>query len=465
VSGREFLIVLDGFKGRFYQILMTFVDFLIVFVSFLGTASLYALINYTTVTPSYFVALSISFVSIILFFFFDGYSLVKRKSVKFILVNSVLALLLSNIPFLFIASPPIILLSFMIEVLLVSLIRYGCWYTSKIQFGQKKVWIISNNPNERNRLLSKVLNHAPGWYVLSGFILSKEYKKLKHKESEVDAILLCPSLNRDHKNEIIQYFSHTKTEILLIPDFTDLLVATSNPQQVDDMMVYSIQPPYISKDNYMFKRIFDIFVSTILIVVSSPIMLFLYVLIPLTSIGPALFLQERIGLNGKPYFVYKFRSMENNAEKDTGPILAIDNDPRVTPIGRLIRATRLDELPQLFNVLQGDMSMVGPRPERDHFVKQFKNNIPEYEQRLDVKPGITGLAQVLANYTTSVEDKLHYDLMYIRHYSVVLDIKILLQTLRVILQRDQAEGVRIHSFVSPKDFTISPLKINKQHKV
>jgi exopolysaccharide biosynthesis polyprenyl glycosylphosphotransferase len=450
--------VLEGFKGRFYQLIMALGDFVLVFVSFMAANYLYGLLGNDVSFPDYHVSLSISCISITLFFFFDCYSFVKRKNIKSILVNSVLALIITNIPLFFINHTSVMLFFFMAAVLLISLFRYGWWYVSQVQFGQKRVWVISNDPNEKNRLFNKILNHSPGWFVLAGFILSKDYKKLIHQESKVDAILLCPSIKGDHKNKIIQYFSRAEKEILLMPDFTDLLIATSDAQQLDDMMVYSIQPAHVSKGNHMLKRLFDIVISTLLLLLSSPVMLLLYVLIPLTSRGPALFLQERIGLNGKPYFVYKFRSMENNAEKDTGPTLAVDNDPRVTKIGKWIRDMRIDELPQLFNVLQGDMSMVGPRPERDYFIEQFKNKIPQYGQRLTVKPGITGLAQVLANYSTSVEDKVHYDLVYIRQYSFDLDVKILLQTIRVILQRDQAQGVQIHSIMSPKDFPNTSFK-------
>ncbi|KZE64055.1 hypothetical protein AWM68_13185 [Fictibacillus phosphorivorans] len=456
--------MLEGYKNRFYLLMMAFGDSILVFTSFLLANVLYGLLDYGATPPSYTFALTVSCASIALFFFFDCYSFLKRKRIKSILINSILALLLLNVPLLFVSSFGVILFSFMIQAMLICLFRCGLWFRSQLMMGQKKVWVISDDSNERGRVIDKLMNHTTGWFELSGYILSKDYKKLDLYKRDLDAILLCPSVKGDEKEEIIHYFSRAEKEILLIPDFTDLLVATSEPQQMDDMMVYSIRPSALSSGNHAVKRLFDIVISFCLLVISSPVMLLLYVVIPLSSKGPALFLQERTGLNGKPYLIYKFRSMENNAEKTTGPTLAMDNDPRITALGKWIRATRLDELPQLFNVLQGDMSIVGPRPERDYFIQQFKDKIPQYEQRLMVKPGITGLAQVLANYTTSVEDKLHYDLMYIRQYSLILDVKILLQTLRVILQRDQAQGIRIQSFTSPKELTIPSININKQRK-
>jgi exopolysaccharide biosynthesis polyprenyl glycosylphosphotransferase len=195
------------------------------------------------------------------------------------------------------------------------------------------------------------------------------------------------------------------------------------------------------------KRVSDVIVSAAMLILSTPIIIALFTLIPLTSKGPAIFKQERIGQGGKPYLLYKFRSMVQDAEIQTGPVLASDKDPRITKLGSFMRATRLDEIPQLFNVLKGDMSLIGPRPEREFFIMKFEQDIPDYKYRLRVKPGITGLAQVLANYTTSVEDKLRYDLMYVRNYSFMLDLKIFLQTIRVVLQRDQAQGLKEESML------------------
>ena len=183
--------------------------------------------------------------------------------------------------------------------------------------------------------------------------------------------------------------------------------------------------------------------SLALLLLSSPVLLLVAALIPLTSKGSAWFRQERVGTNGKPFHILKFRTMVADAEQHSGPVLASESDPRITPLGRFLRATRIDELPQLFNVLKGDMSLVGPRPERAFFVEQFEREFPAYELRHAVKPGLTGLAQVVGRYSTTVERKLHFDLLYIYNYSLLLDLKILLQTIRVVLQREQAAGLTL----------------------
>lgn len=183
------------------------------------------------------------------------------------------------------------------------------------------------------------------------------------------------------------------------------------------------------------KRIIDIFLSVVCILLLSPILLITGLIVKLDSRGPVIYTQLRVGLNGKCFYIYKIRSMINDAETD-GVKWAEDDDPRITRVGRFIRKIRIDELPQLLNVLRGDMSFIGPRPERSEFIKKLVNEIPYYDLRHLVLPGITGWAQVMYPYGASVEDareKLEYDLFYIKNYSLLLDFAILMKTLRIIL--------------------------------
>lgn len=454
--------MLRNYKGRFYFLTMGVIDALLIYVSYLFTVYLFNLFATQSLLESLDkMVVAISICSIASFFLFDCYTFFNRKNFNKVLLNLFLALLIINLPLLFIIGFKIIIVAFITQVFCVGFFRYIIWRMTQRSFGQKKVLVITDETEERTRIINKVLRHTPGWFVLSGILSSKTY----HEElKDFDSVMICPSIQERCKKEIIHFCTAAEKEVLLIPDYYDLLVTTSDIQQIDDMMVYSIQPAKRLKSNDWLKRVWDVIGSAILIVISSPFLLLFFILIPLTSKGPALYAQERIGLNGKPYFIYKFRSMITNAESQTGPTLATESDPRITTIGKWIRATRIDELPQLFNVIKGDMSLVGPRPERDYFIQQFNKDIPYYNQRLAVRPGITGLAQVLANYTTSVEDKLHYDLMYIRDHSIFLDVKILFQTIRVVLQRDQAQGVPLHTFMSSKDLVIHTLKVNRQHK-
>ncbi|HEX7181198.1 MAG TPA: TIGR03013 family XrtA/PEP-CTERM system glycosyltransferase [Thermoanaerobaculia bacterium] len=191
----------------------------------------------------------------------------------------------------------------------------------------------------------------------------------------------------------------------------------------------------VSRGTLFAKRLLDLTAASIGLIPAAPLMLLVAIAVRLDSRGPVLFRQERLGRGGKPFTLWKFRSMTTDAEKN-GAAWAVTNDPRVTRVGRFIRKTRLDELPQLWNVLVGDMSLVGPRPEREQFVRQLIESIPFYEQRLVVRPGLTGWAQIKAPYASSFEEsmeKLKYDLYYIKNLSLFLDISILLSTARIVL--------------------------------
>jgi lipopolysaccharide/colanic/teichoic acid biosynthesis glycosyltransferase len=184
------------------------------------------------------------------------------------------------------------------------------------------------------------------------------------------------------------------------------------------------------------KRTLDYLIAITAILLTGPLMALLAILVKLTSQGPAIYRQERVGKNGKTFYILKFRSMGVDAEKGTGAVWAKKNDPRVTPLGAFMRKTHLDELPQLFNVLRGEMSIVGPRPERPEMVKTLKETISDYEKRLQVLPGITGLAQVMHRYDETIADvkaKVKYDLLYIKKMCWMAEMRIMALTCVVML--------------------------------
>ena len=185
------------------------------------------------------------------------------------------------------------------------------------------------------------------------------------------------------------------------------------------------------------KQIADFIFALIGFIITLPILLIFCVLIKLESKGPAFFLQERVGLNGENFFVIKLRSMDINAEKN-GAQWASKNDPRVTRIGAFIRKTRIDEIPQLINILKGEMSLIGPRPERPIFTEQFSKEIVGFKNRLVVKPGLTGWAQVNGGYDITPKEKLKLDLYYIKHFNATMDLKIILKTVKVVFTGDGA---------------------------
>lgn len=222
-------------------------------------------------------------------------------------------------------------------------------------------------------------------------------------------------------------------EVLAVPTLYDVLVKSAEVTRLGDSPVLAFKKAEIPPEFRLFKRAIDIIASSLVLLALSPVLLVIPILIRLDSRGPVFLRQDRVGEGGRSFSVWKFRTMVDDAEKATGPVFAGKSDPRVTRVGGILRASRLDEVPQILNVFVGDMSMVGPRPERAVFVAEFSEQIPLYPLRHRVKPGITGLAQVMGRYTTSAEDKLRYDLLYITDYTPWMDLRILLWTVNTVL--------------------------------
>lgn len=230
--------------------------------------------------------------------------------------------------------------------------------------------------------------------------------------------------------ETLQIVNKYPVNVRLIPDLFQLLTLKAHVEDLDGFPVISIDEVALRGINLIIKRVMDIVLAGLAIVVVSPFMLLLGLLIKLTSKGPALYHQERVGIDGKRFVIHKFRTMVCDAEKETGPVICKVDDPRITKMGRLLRKYSLDEIPQLLNVFKGEMSLVGPRPERPEFVKEYTEMIPKYMLRHKVKSGLTGWAQIHGlRQDTSIEKRLEYDFYYIQNWSLALDLKILWKTL------------------------------------
>lgn len=284
------------------------------------------------------------------------------------------------------------------------------------------------------------------------------FKGAKKLIKQVDHVFICSNISSEEKSIVFSYCMAKDTDVFIIPDLFDISMKNSRISQFDDIPTFRVNSIGITPEQKLLKRLFDIVFSFIAIIVLSPLMIIIAIAIKVSSKGPVLFKQERVTQNNKLYNVYKFRTMIKDAEKLTGPVLATEKDSRITAIGLFLRATRLDEIPQFFNVFLGDMSIVGPRPEREFFIEQFKKELPEFEYRVAVKAGITGLAQVMGKYTTTPEDKLRYDLLYIRNYSFGLDLQLLLQTVRIALTKESSSGIK-------NDITLDELAKNLGYKI
>ena len=230
--------------------------------------------------------------------------------------------------------------------------------------------------------------------------------------------------------ELLKDIGNEMVDIKVVPDLCEFMTLRGGIDELDGLPIISLQDTPLYGWNIVVKRTFDIIFSVAAIIITAPIIALISILIKIISHGPVFYKQERMGLDGKKFITYKFRTMMVNAEENTGPVWAKENDERKTTIGTFLRRTNLDELPQFFNVLKGDMSIVGPRPERPVFVEQFKKSIPQYMLRHKMKAGITGWAQVNGwRGNTSIEKRIEYDLYYIENWSLMFDIKIILMTI------------------------------------
>jgi exopolysaccharide biosynthesis polyprenyl glycosylphosphotransferase len=227
----------------------------------------------------------------------------------------------------------------------------------------------------------------------------------------------------------------TPAQLYVVPSPYEILIGRRENLRLHDIPLIEVRHDQSAGEGALVKRAFDVVVALLLLAATLPVMLVVAAAVRVTSSGPVIFRQVRVGQDGRPFVIYKFRTMHAEAEQATGPVLASTNDPRVTTLGRVLRATRLDELPQLWNVLRGDMSFVGPRPERPEFVEQYEAEIQGYRERFKVRPGLTGWAQVNGEYHTSPSTKLKYDLAYMYNRSLWLDLKILSETAKVMLTR------------------------------
>ncbi len=257
--------------------------------------------------------------------------------------------------------------------------------------------------------------------------------------NKYEAILLNDIPSED-KNDILKECFRIGKRVYFTPKISDIIGKNSEDINLFDTPLFLCRNSGISGGQRILKRIFDLFFSILAIIVLSPIFVIVAVAIKLEDRGPVFYKQDRVTIGGKVFGIVKFRSMIEDAEKDGKPIPAGEDDNRITKVGRFIRATRIDELPQLINIIAGDMSIVGPRPERVEHVEKYTQDIPEFAFRLKVKGGLTGVAQVFGKYNTSPLNKLKMDLYYITNYSLLLDLQIIFETIKILVQKESTEG-------------------------
>lgn len=276
-------------------------------------------------------------------------------------------------------------------------------------------------------------------YIINESISVDEgFEKICQRIDKFESVIICDVPAR-MRNDILKYCYQQNKCIYVIPKISDIIVRSASDITYFDSPIMRCSSNGLTVEQRFIKRLLDIVLSGLALIVLSPVMAIVAIAIRAYDGGPAFYKQKRCTKDLKTFDILKFRSMVVDAEKD-GPQPAVDNDKRITPIGKLIRSIRIDELPQLINILKGDMSIVGPRPERIEHVEQYSAEIPEFVNRYKVKGGLTGYAQVFGKYNTSAYNKLKMDLMYIQNYSLFLDFKLILMTVKILFKKESTAG-------------------------
>jgi exopolysaccharide biosynthesis polyprenyl glycosylphosphotransferase len=398
--------------------------------------------------PLFFLLPSVSLVTVLLF---NNLGLYSRQRSGFMtvarsLITGVIGLTLFSILFAFwtkafIFERSIFLAAPFFQLLLLFSWRILYWRLEQWIRGQQKLLVIGGR-SEVEQALDKIMHLPQGLFEVIKVLEPEKIDQCAEWLLQADAVMIAGSLNLEEKNRVIRDSLDRNIEVFIIPDLYEITLTRASMTQVHDTPVIECRDLQLNFLQQFTKRAFDL---VFVFIVALPALVLLFLTVPairLTSTGPAIYAQERVGLRGRLFTLYKLRTMIVEAEEESGPVFSSEEDDRVTPVGRFLRAARLDELPQIYNVLRGDLSIVGPRPERPYFVELFQQEMPEYKLRHLVKPGITGLAQVAGYYATNTHDKLRYDLYYLSDYSLFMDLRILLLTIPTLFNREAALGIK-----------------------
>ncbi|WP_029906191.1 sugar transferase [Prevotella sp. 10(H)] len=442
----KFLEKIFGYRG--YRIIIPLIDLSVIYGSYILSFYLLkdSLDNFTLNYNAFWSSLPFIIISYLVLSHI--YELDKPKDFTFFGVGYTVALALGSLLFITMAISFFIReFAFPRSILLLStlfqLIAITIWhlFASRMYFRVNKGKSVLVIGYEKSQALAYKLLESRGMWSRIKHVCSPRYSKVYDLIDDCDITFLTEDVEESLKQEIILYCIEKDHTVLYQPKNLEILQFNSDFLQIDDSPVLDVRELGLSQGSETTKRIIDVILSSISLIILFIPFVFIYLALKIGG-GTAFYVQERVTRDNKIFKIYKFRTMVEDAEALSGPVLAQDTDKRITKLGHILRTTRLDEIPQIFNILVGDMSIVGPRPERPFFVEQFSKEIPEYNLRHRVKAGLTGLAQVQGKYNTSVQDKLKYDLLYINGYSLALDIKLIMQTLNILLRRNSTQGVK-----------------------
>lgn len=314
-----------------------------------------------------------------------------------------------------------------------------CTYLYIKAYPPRKVLMVIGEKNTSG-LIGKLESRADRFDICGEINVSEGLKRIEEEIDKYEGVVVG-DISSEMRNDVVKYCYKKGIRSYIVPKISDLILRSAENQHMFDTVLLMSRNAGLTVETMYVKRIMDVILTLIIMVPALPIMAVVATAIKLDDGGSIIYKQERLTQDGKSFYIMKFRSMRENAESDGVERLASEDDPRITKVGKVIRAFRLDELPQLFNILKGDMSLVGPRPERPSIAKEYEEKIPEFAYRLKVKAGLTGYAQVYGKYNTTAYDKLKLDIMYIQNCNLILDIEIIMKTVLVLFTKESTEGL------------------------
>jgi exopolysaccharide biosynthesis polyprenyl glycosylphosphotransferase len=326
------------------------------------------------------------------------------------------------------------------------------WYFAT--FGPSPSAVIYNTKDKFSDLIDTYYENSR-YKVIKKLSVKECVKNINTLKEGISTVFISRTPSHE-RNQILKYCLENNLEVLLLPKIGDLILAGAKPVHIFNLPILRLSPDRTSPEYLFIKRLLDIVLSLFGSILVSPVLVITAIAIKTYDHGPVLYKQKRLTKDGKEFYIHKFRSMKVNAEKDgVARLSSGENDDRITPVGRAIRKCRIDELPQLFDILDGNLSIVGPRPERPEIAEEYYKNLPEFRLRLKVKAGLTGYAQVYGKYNTDPYNKLQLDLMYIAQQGFVTDFKIVMATVKVVFIPESTEGIAKDAVNAMDDHAVS----------
>ncbi len=384
--------------------------------------------------------------SIVVFYLYDIVSTIKKSlfenAIIIVLSLAIIDILMMAIVFFnrgFAFPRSVFFIGFLVQFILIFVFKIIVLTILKHKRKTQGIMIIA--PTKEAEYIAKKILLDKFNFDKVRFIVDKINNETYKLIEQVEKVYIGNEINEQDKLNLIKYCSDRNKTLYIVPGLFEIALINSKVTQVKDMLVFKVEGMGLTFEQTVVKRFMDIFISLVGLIVLLPFLIIIALGIKLSDRGPVFYKQKRVTKNNRIFNLYKFRTMVVNAEKGLGPVMASENDLRITPLGKLLRTFRIDEIPQLINVIKGEMSIVGPRPERPFFVKKLNEEMEEFKYRVLVKAGITGLAQILGKYSTTPESKIKYDLLYIRNYSLLLDIKIIFNTIKIMFIKDSSKGI------------------------